>query len=222
MNKRIKPIKPVKVGVINTAKPGKEKPSEKKSDQLDIDDRAPEAASKSEVTPEPQESTNDFREHTAPSPAPEPTASVSEIVEENLPEEEAPISISEEPVIEYIAPPTASVTPAETEKPLETKSQVATVNQSSKIASENPALKKQGSVDDRLKDVRPNSPHSDEMKLERFIQLRNNKMVITHNDLGQSGINMSSLGMLEGRFGKFKLRRDYALGDWKVTITEVK
>lgn len=68
--------------------------------------------------------------------------------------------------------------------------------------------------------IGPGSPHSDEQKLERYLKNRNNITKLTNIQLSQSGINMSKIGLLVGRVGKFKLKRDFVVESWKITIEE--
>ncbi len=66
--------------------------------------------------------------------------------------------------------------------------------------------------------IGPGSPHTDEQKLQRYISNRNGITKLTNIQLGQTGINMSKIGLLVGRVGKFKLKRDFVVESWKITI----
>lgn len=71
-----------------------------------------------------------------------------------------------------------------------------------------------------LRDVRPRSAHSDELKLEAFLAKRSNQKIVSSHDLLTSGINMSKIGFLTGSIGKYKLKRDSFVGDWTITKEE--
>lgn len=66
--------------------------------------------------------------------------------------------------------------------------------------------------------VGPRTPHSDEQKLQKALMMRGNPKELTNADLSAAGINMSRIAMLDGRVGKFKLKRGHFLGNWTITV----
>lgn len=81
-------------------------------------------------------------------------------------------------------------------------------------------LLNQPTVPELLQPVTATSNHSDEMKLEKFIRLRRGPQpnVVHHMEMMGSGINMSKIGLLEGKVGRFKLKRSFVSEAWTITV----
>ena len=64
------------------------------------------------------------------------------------------------------------------------------------------------------------SNHSDEMKLEKFLRMRKGPTpnIVYQGEVMSSGINMTKIGLLEGKVGKFKLNRSFISEAWTITI----
>lgn len=76
------------------------------------------------------------------------------------------------------------------------------------------------SVPELLQSVTATSNHSDEMKLEKFIRLRKGPQpnIVHHMEMMSSGINMTKIGLLEGKVGRFKLKRSFVSEAWTITV----
>lgn len=183
-------------------------------------------------------------ENTTPEVTPENTP---EVVSENVDIfSEIPES-TPEPQIENTAEPKVEQAPEPTvekpvfdilEKPKSEKNAVKVKTPSSNIVIEQkeaapapvvetpPAPQKiedmlnQVSIPEQFSNVSATSNHSDEMKLEKFLRMRKGPTpnVVYQGEVMSSGINMSSFGLLEGRVGKFKLKRNFISEAWTITI----
>lgn len=82
-------------------------------------------------------------------------------------------------------------------------------------------LLNQPTVPELFQAVTATSNHSDEMKLEKFLRIRRGPQplnVIHHMEMMSSGINMTKIGLLEGKVGKFKLKRSFVAEAWTITV----
>ena len=159
-----------------------------------------------EIKPEITESiTNDIFSEEVSEPVVVENVSEPEFIMPSKPE---PKPVVEEPVKE--------VEPKEEQKEA---AQAPVVETSAPEKIEN--LLNQPTVPEQLKSVTATSNHSDEMKLEKFLRLRRGPQplnVIHHMEMMSSGINMTKIGLLEGKVGKFKLKRSFVAEAWTMTV----
>lgn len=180
--------------------PGKPTPNETKA-------KTTEMFSAEEPAQDPSATNEAPAEETVTPPVTEEVVTPADapVVPETLAEEAGPVVSDEvrinEPVNEAVPESPSRETPA---------------SQPSDIVLEPNAVMQPGSAKDIY--IGPGSAHSDEQKLQRYISNRNGITKLTNIQLGQSGINMSKIGLLVGRVGKFKLKRDFVVESWKITI----
>jgi hypothetical protein len=195
----------------------------KKSKEVPVENTAP------EVTPE---NTPEVASENTTEVAAENVDIFSEIPEstpesqiENTPEpevEQAPEPVVEKPVFHIPEKPKAVK--------VETPSSNIVIEQKeaapAPVVETPPAPQKiedmlnQVSIPEQFSNVSATSNHSDEMKLEKFLRMRKGPTpnVVYQGEVMSSGINMSSFGLLEGRVGKFKLKRNFISEAWTITI----
>lgn len=147
----------------------------------------------------------------------------------NIPEPEiseapaAEITSPEVKVTEPSAPETEMKNPEESvvvEKPVSEQNEAAVAAVKESLPEKIENILNQPNIPQEFVPVTPTSNHSDEMKLEKFIRLRKGPQpnVIHHMEMMGSGINMSKIGLLEGKVGKFKLKRSFVSEAWTITI----